>query len=91
MRKDASKLSFQSKEFFIGNKNEIWYYHDWNTGCSYARARFEWSDVLKTWFHDEWWQLSKADIKDEDAQVRTTKAINRHFGYFAIERSPFAL
>ena len=84
--KNPEELSLQTKEFFVGNKNEIWYYTDWNTNRDYARARFEWSDTLNTWTYDEWWQLSKADIKNEESQIETSKAINRYFGYFAIEK-----
>ena len=85
-RKNAEGLSFQTREIFVGNKNQIQYYTDWSNGRNYARARFEWSDALQDWLHDEWWQLGKDDIKDDDAFARTSKTINRFFGYFSIPR-----
>lgn len=79
--KDASQLSLQSKEFFIGNKNEIWYYTDWKTGRNYARARFEWDGT--DWRFDCWYLLNHNDIKDDEAFTNTAIAINRDFGYVA--------
>lgn len=88
-RKNPDKLSFKSRTLFIGNKNEVWYYTDWNTGRNYARARFEYWEGQNTWTYDEWWQLSKDDIKDEDAFLQTEKEINKFFGYFDIGKRPF--
>ena len=86
IRKHPNELSFQSKTLFVGNKNEIWYYTDFQTGRNYARARFEWCDCINSWMSDEWWQLSKEDIKDDDAFARTEKEINMYFGYFGVEK-----
>lgn len=82
VRKNPEKLSMQSKTCFVGNRNEVWYYTDLNTGRCYARARFDYREILGSWFYDEWWLLNKTDIKDDDAFTKTEKEINEYFGYF---------
>ena len=91
VRKDAGKLSLQNRTFFMGNKNEILYYTDWQSGRNYARARFDFMDSCKTFEHDVWFQLNRDDIKDEDALTRTEMKINAYFGYFGKVTNPFEL
>lgn len=66
----------------MGNQNEIQYYTDWTTGRNYARARFDYNGSCNSFMHDEWFQLNKEDIKNEDALLCTETKINAYFGYF---------
>lgn len=84
--KSSNAMSFQTRTVFVGNKNEIWYYTDFQTGRNYALARFEWTDCINSWLYDEWYQLSKEDIKDDEAFARIEKEINSDFGYFGVEK-----
>jgi len=86
VKKNPEKLSCQSKTVFLGNKNEILYYTDWTTGKNYARAKFDYSEDWNRYLYDEWFLLSKEDIKDDDALSQTEIKINAYFGYFASKR-----
>lgn len=72
---------------FIGNKNQIEYYRDKETGRTYAKAKFDYMEESKLYLYEEWWQIAKADIKDEESQTRTEKEICFHFGWISIERN----
>ena len=88
-RKNPKELSCHSHTFFLGNKNEIWWYTDWTTNRNYARGLFNYDPSTETFRDDEWFSISKADIKDEEAQMNTEKKICAYFGWYARERKLF--
>lgn len=89
--KDASKLSKLDKFCFVGNQNEIIIYRNWLTGRTYARARFEYDETLKCHLYEHWFELTKSDMKDDDAIDKTIENICKYFWYFNVRPNSFNL
>jgi hypothetical protein len=89
--KDASKLQMLDKFFFVGNKNEIFIYRNWLTGRTYAQARFEYDETFKCHLYEYWFELTKSDMKDDEAIDKTIENICKYFGYFNVRPNPFNL
>ena len=70
---------------FIGNKNQISYYRDRESQRIYAKAQFDYIEESKRYIYEEWFQISKSDIKNEESQIRTEKKICFYFGWIGIE------
>lgn len=87
--RNKERLSRFDTTYFVGNRNEIRYYKDTTTKRVYAEACFEYVECIKDFMYKEWFQLSKNDIKDDDAITITEKNINMHFGYFGVTQKTF--
>ena len=84
-RPKRENLYHLTTTLFIGNKNQIEYYRDKDSERIYAKAKFDYMEESKLYLYEEWFQISKADIKDEEAQTRTEKEICFYFGWMSIE------
>lgn len=81
INKDASMLELFDK-FLVNNENEIFIFHNWSTGRTYARARFEYDKRWKYHLYENWFVITKKDIKDKDAYNETLYKICDYYGYF---------
>lgn len=87
-RKPKKENLYQvTRTCFIGNKNEITYYRDRESQRTYAKAQFDYMEVTKSYLYEEWFQISKSDIKNEESQIRTEKKICLYFGWIGIEKN----